>query len=752
MPRRIMQKCGVETVPTEKRVFAANETELLMDGEAEVALMLNGQAFMTKTLVTPDIEEIMLGSDWLAAQECLWDFRTGKIVIKGQPAIPMSRKGPILCQRVFVEEEVVIPPRKETTVSARSTLVTPRTYTKTGMVEARKIQSGVYLGHTLLPPTHRRMAVRIANTTDKPVMLASDSFLGRVVPVEVVSDQERDRNVSMKQLKPTPRNEPGSNIIRMRNAYKTRVVKETTERNLQHAQNVTMSTPVQDDVQAKLMAGLPEGLTASERAKVEQLIMNYDDVFSRGPFDMGRTTLVEQTIDTGNHRPIRQALRRHPIAQLETIDQHVDELIKNDFVEPAASPWASNVLLVKKKDGSYHLCVDYRAINAVTYKDSYPLPHIDTCLGSMDGAIWFSTLDLRSGYHAIPKRQEDRDKTAFVTRRGCFRYKVMPFGLTCAPSVFQRLVDLVLIGLTYISVLVYLDDIIVFSRDFDTHVSRLGEVLERLRKANLKLHPSKCHLFQRRVSFLGHVISEKGIEMQEEKISVVRDWPVPRNITELRSFLGLCSYYRRFVKNFSNIAAPLHRLQRKDAPFVWTEEQETAFNQLKEALTTAPVLGMPREDGVFKVDTDASSVGLGAVLSQDQDGREVVIAYSSRSLSRAERNYDVTKKELLAVVFALKTFKQYVLERHFEIRTDHAALQWLMRTPEPMGQLARWLTFIEMFDFEIRHRAGAQHGNADGLSRRPVTIEEELHVASALLRNETTGLAPERDTQRDKKS
>jgi len=414
-----MQKCGVETVPTEKRVFAANETELLMDGEAEVALMLNGQAFMTKTLVTPDIEEIMLGSDWLAAQECLWDFRTGKIVIKGQPAIPMSRKGPILCQRVFVEE-VVIPPRKETTVSARSTLVTPRTYTKTGMVEARKIQSGVYLGHTLLPPTHRGMAVRIANTTDKPVMLASDTFLGRVVPVEVVSDQERDRNVSMKQLKPTPRNKPGSNIIRMRNAYKTRVVKETTERNLQHAQNVTMSTPVQDDVQAKLMAGLLEGLTASERAKVEQLLMNYDDVFSRGPFDMGRTTLVEQTIDTGNHRPIRQALRRHPIAQLETIDQHVDELIKNDFVEPAASPWASNALLVKKKDGSYRLCVDYRAINAVTYKDSYPLPHIDTCLGSMDGAIWFSTLDLRSGYHAI--RQEDRDKTAFVTRKGCFRF------------------------------------------------------------------------------------------------------------------------------------------------------------------------------------------------------------------------------------------------------------------------------------------------------------------------------------------
>ena len=178
----------------------------------------------------------------------------------------------------------------------------------------------------------------------------------------------------------------------------------------------------------------------------------------------------------------------------------------------------------------------------------------------------------------------------------------MPFGLTCAPSIFQRLMDLVLCGLTYISVLVYLDDIIVFAKDFDTHISRLGEVLERLRKANLKLHPNKCHLFQRRVSFLGHVISERGVEVQEEKISVVRDWPVPRNITELRSFLGLCSYYRQFVKSFSDIAAPLHRLQQKDVPFIWAEEQQSFFSQLKEALTTAPVLGMPRENGVFKVD------------------------------------------------------------------------------------------------------------------------------------------------------
>jgi hypothetical protein len=209
---------------------------------------------------------------------------------------------------------------------------------------------------------------------------------------------------------------------------------------------------------------------------------------------MGRTSLVEHSIDTADHRPIRHGLRRHPMAHLTMIDEQVNEMLRNDLVEPAASPWASNVVLVRKKDGSMRLCVDYRALNGATYKDSYPLSHIDTCLGSMDGTVWFSTLDLRSGYHNIPIKEADRDKTAFITRRGCFRYKVMPFGLTSASSVFQRLMDLVLCGLTYESCLVFLDDIIVFSRDFQTHTERLREVFNRLRGANLKLHPCDVRL------------------------------------------------------------------------------------------------------------------------------------------------------------------------------------------------------------------------------------------------------------------
>ena len=247
---------------------------------------------------------------------------------------------------------------------------------------------------------------------------------------------------------------------------------------------------------------------------------------------MGCKSLVEHTIDTGSQRPIRQGLRSHPTAYLETIDKQIDELIHDDFVERAASAWALNVVLVRKNDGSRRLYVDYRALNEAMNKDTYPLPYIesDTCLSSMNGAVWFSTLDLRSGYHAIFIKESDCDKTSFITRRGCFRYKVLPFGLTTVPSVFQRLMDLVLCGLTYVTCLVYLDDIIVYSRDFDSHVQRLQEVFDRLRGASLKLHVKKCCLFQRKVAFLGHVLSEAGIEMQEDKVAAVFDWPTPENL------------------------------------------------------------------------------------------------------------------------------------------------------------------------------------------------------------------------------
>jgi len=291
---------------------------------------------------------------------------------------------------------------------------------------------------------------------------------------------------------------------------------------------------------------------------------------------------------------------------------------KHGIVEPAASPWASNVVLVKKKDGSLRFCVDYRRLNLVTYKDSYRLPLIDNCLNALSGSSWYNTLDLRSGYYNIPIAEEDRDKSAFITRSGCYRFTVMPFGLTCTPSVFQRLMDFVLCGLSYLTCLVYLDDIVVFGRSFDEQLERLDEVFRQIRKANLKLKPSKCSLFQRSVEFLGHVVSEAGIAMQKEKIAAIRDWPPCRNLTEVRAIMGTCGYYRRFVTDFSLIASPLYGLMKKGVDFVWTKECQEAFEELKQRLISGPILALPVNEGTYILDTDASHVGLGAVLSQQQ--------------------------------------------------------------------------------------------------------------------------------------
>lgn len=313
----------------------------------------------------------------------------------------------------------------------------------------------------------------------------------------------------------------------------------------------------------------------------------------------------------------------------------------------------------------------------------------------------------------------DAHKTAFVTRKGAYEFSVMPFGLCNAPATFQRLMDCTLAGLNYEILLVYLDDIIVFSKDIPTHLSRLRTLFERLRLANLKLKPSKCHLLQRAVDFLGYRIDMNGVGTDPQKIAAVVNWPTPTKLREVRSFVGLCSYYRRFVPGFATVAAPLHALTKKNQSFRWSDQCQASFETLKEMLTTAPVLGLPRDECPYVLDTDASNHGIGAVLSQIQDGKECVLAYSSRLYSAAEQRYCVTRKELLAVICAVKQHRHYLLGRPFVIRTDHAALQWLKRTPTPIGQQSRWLEILEEYDYTVEHRPGTKHGNADALSRIP---------------------------------
>ena len=405
----------------------------------------------------------------------------------------------------------------------------------------------------------------------------------------------------------------------------------------------------------------------------------------------------------------------------DEVKKLLQDMLKKHVITPSTSPWASPIVLVQKKDGSTRFCVDYPKVNSVTRKDTYPIPKIDETLDTLAGAKLFSTLDLRSGYWQVEVKPEHREKTAFYTSEGLFEFNVMPFGLCNAPATFQRLMDSVLAGLHRKTCLVYIDDITVVGKSFEEHLCNLQAVFERLRKAGLKLQPRKCQLLQQKVTYLGHVVSAQGIAPDAEKTRRVNQWPTPQSPKEVQQFLGLANYYRCFIKDFASLATSLHRLTEKGTQFKWTKESEAAFNALKKKLTLAPILALPDWSKPFIIDTDASDTGIGAVLSQLQDdGRECVIAYASRLLTKQERNYCVTRKELLAVVTFLQHSRQYLIGAMFTIRTDHSALTWLQNFKQPEGQLARWLEKLQEFQFTIVHHPGRTHGNADALSRQPV--------------------------------
>ena len=412
-------------VPSTQHLFAANDTEIEITGAVTLPLKLNGRCIKTRALVTPDVDEVMLGADWLHEHNCIWDFAKRQIYVDGCAAVPVANRRAIRCRRVFLQHDAVLPPRQQVDVTARSTLPGPLHVGGNQIIDCHQVRPGLYVGRTLLSTGHRDLKVRMINTTSNTQRLLSGTCIGALSPVVVVDDETGDCDSTLSDTR--------------------------------GARNDT--APGDANVTQPLVDKLPEDLTAEQRQQVTDLLQEYDGIFSKSQYDMGRTTLIEHSIDTGDNRPIRQGLRRHPMAHFDVTDDQVDEMVRHDLVEPAVSPWASNVVLVRKKHGTYRLCVDYQALNSVSYKDTYP--HIETCLGSMDGAVWFSTLNLRSGYHNIPIKESDRDKTAFITRRGCFRYKVLPFGCTTAPSVFQRLMDLVLCGLTFVICFVYLDDIVV---------------------------------------------------------------------------------------------------------------------------------------------------------------------------------------------------------------------------------------------------------------------------------------------------
>lgn len=437
---------------------------------------------------------------------------------------------------------------------------------------------------------------------------------------------------------------------------------------------------------------------------------------------LGEITTTEHHIELlpGTKPLLSHPYRAGPAARKAEKDE-VDRMLRAGVIEPAQSAWASPVALVPKQDGSLRFCVDYRRLNSVTVKYSYPLPRMEECLDSLGEATVFTTLDCNSGYWQIPVAAEDRDKTTFSCHAGTYRYKRMPFGLATAPATFQRTLDMVLSKFNWRTCLVYLDDVIIFSEDVESHFVHVDRILSALQHAGVSLNLKKCEFFTNTVKYLGPIIRPGTLSIDETKVVALTKAQHPRNHTELRSFLGFCNVYRRFVQNYSQIAAPLNALLKKGIPLQlepFGPDEANAFSTLVTNVTNPPVLALPKPGLPYSLDTDASAYQVGAALFQTHDnGERKPIGFWSRTLLPAEKNYSVSERECLAVVFALQNLRPYLQGEKFIVHSDHASLRWLMGISEPSGRLMRWRLRLSEFDFQVVYKKGKLNTQADALSR-----------------------------------
>ena len=455
---------------------------------------------------------------------------------------------------------------------------------------------------------------------------------------------------------------------------------------------------------------------------IELLLSKYKDVFPDDlPIGLPPSRSIDHKIDIipGSSIPSLSTYRMSP-TELDELKKHLNDLVSHGFIRVSKSPFGAPVLFVKKKDGSIRMCVDYRALNKITIKNKYPLPRVDELFDRLLGAKYFSKIDLRSGYHQVRIADEDVHKTAFRTRYGHYEFLVLPFGLTNAPATFMNMMQNIFKDQLDNSVIVFLDDILIYSKNKNDHIKHVDKVLSLLRENKLYAKSSKCEFFKSEISFLGHVINGNGVTMEKSKVDAVTNWPTPKDITDVRAFLGLAGYYRKFVNNFSKISAPLSELLKKENKFEWGEKQTLALETLKKSVSTAPVLVLPDPSLPYVVDTDASGYAVGSALLQDHGAGLQPIAYMSKKMLDAEKNYTVREQEMLAIICALKEWRHYLHGSKFKIITDHDSLKYIDTQKNQLSsRQARWAEFMSQFDYDIIYRQGKDNIVADALSRRP---------------------------------
>ena len=465
-------------------------------------------------------------------------------------------------------------------------------------------------------------------------------------------------------------------------------------------------------------------LSKGEYREFSKLAKELEVYIAKDISQLGKCTILKHTINLVDNTPVFIPAYRKSQFEREEMKKQINEMLEAGIIRKSKSPFQSPSLMIRKPNGTWRFCVDYRNLNKKTVQQNFPIPRILDILDKLNGSKFFTTLDLKSGYWQVEMEEASIPRTAFGTQDGHYEFLRLPFGLKNAPADFSRMMYMVLGDLTFVEI--YLDDITIHSKSFVEHLNHIRIVMERLAEANLKINHEKCTWCSSVVKILGHVVSHNKIQMDPKKVASIKDWKFPQNVKQIQQFLGLANYYKRFVKDFSKIAGPLFNLLKKETPFVFDEACKKAFENLKEVLTSDPILRPPDFSKEFILYTDASGYCLGLILGQKtDDNKEYVVAYGSRMLKGAELHYSITEKEALAVIFAVIHFRVYLYGKKFTIITDHAALKWLMSITDfksTTERLARWAIRLQCFEFDIIHRAGRIHSNVDVLSRPIMNI------------------------------
>jgi hypothetical protein len=673
---------------------AANNGRMNVDKMICINVNVGGYVCKVKFYVVQNLHtDFILGWDWLTEHRADVSFHAKRLCIKGRKVL-------------YAAHTVSVPPQSEQVVIARIRGdALPRGVT--GIACGGKGSTTVMVGKTLDAVSDNNcVRVRCMNVTNQPLIIKRNHTLGQfrfLNTDDCISALETNQRAELPcQLVNRPTD-------KFRPSEKVRI----------------------DD----------SNLAPEEKRTLCQLIDDYADVFVGPDGKLGRCGIIQHQIELTDHTPVRRRPYRLNPKQQAIMEEKINELLQLGVIEESVSPWSAPCLLVAKQGGKdYRVVTDLRGLNAKTVPVANPLPTIVESLENigLQKPKFFSVFDLHSGFFQAELHPASRPYTAFsVPNMGLFQYTTLPQGMRNSPQTFQRLLQAVLRGLCWRTCALYIDDIIVYhGQTFHEHVSAIEDVLKRLRSANLKLKAEKCHLAKRSIKYLGHIVDSQGISTDPDKVSAVKNYPRPKSAKDVKAFLGLVQFYRKFIKDCSKIAAPLHAVSKPSGEFIWSADCDNAFQQLKQTLVTAPVLKYPDMNKPFRLYCDASRIAFGAVLAQlGADNKEYVVAYAGRSLKPAEKNLGITDLEGQGLVYAVQYFDFYIRNVHCDIYVDHLPLLKLMRDTTLTGKYFRWVDILQGYDHTLIYKKGVTHSNADALSRReyePVTVDATEPVLAVI--------------------